>query len=91
MFEGFARIDACFITDECVLLIDAKPADRSQPSTGWFPTRTQLWRNVEGAKELAGSKPFGVILGVEKAELSSHLLGFVTWSQITSGFGLPTV
>ena len=117
LFEGFARIDACFVTDECVLLVDAKAADRSQPSTGWFPTRTQLWRNVEGAKEFAGSKPFGVILGVEheaegvaalsdavasldgsyphlgaeeKAELSSHLLGYVTWPDIVSRFERST-
>ena len=117
LFEGFARIDACFVTDECVLLVDAKPADRSQPSTAWFPTRTQLWRNVEGAKEFSAGKPFGVILGVEheaegvaaladavaslddsfphlgdeeKADLSSHLLGFVTWPDIVSRFELVT-
>ena len=117
LLEGFARIDACFVTDKCVLFVDAKSANRSQPSTAWFPMRTQLWRNVEGAKEFAGSRPFGVILGVEqeaegvtaladavasldgsyshlgdeeKAELASHLLGFVTWSDIISRFELPS-
>ena len=65
LFEGFARIDACFVSDECVLLVDAQPADAARPSTLWFPTRTQLWRNVEAAKELSAGKPFGVILVVE--------------------------
>lgn len=116
LFEGFSRVDACFVTDECVLLVVAKAVEWSQPSSAWFPTRTQLWRNVEGAKEFAGGKPFGVMLcaeheaeGVgaladaaasldgsyphlgedEKAVLSTHLLGFVTWSEVSSRFGLP--
>ena len=86
------------------------------PSTLWFEQRSQLWRNVEAAKELAGDKQFAVILVVEReadgttalanaasslagsyphldsvqrAELSSHLIGFVTWPDVVTKFGLP--
>jgi hypothetical protein len=115
LFEGFTRVDACFVTDTCVLFVEGSPRETVSPSTTWFPTRHQLWRNVEAAQEFAAGKAFGVILAVdneadgsaalaeadasrdasfphlgseEKKELSRHLLGFVTWTDVVSRFDL---
>ena len=114
-FEGFSRIDCCLITSECVLFVEGKRTEGVSPSTLWFEQRSQLWRNVEAAKELAGDKQFAVILAVEReadgtnaldsaasslagsyphldteqrTELARHLIGFVTWSEIVTRFGL---
>ncbi len=115
-FEGFSRIDCCLITSQCVLFVEGKRTESVSPSTLWFEQRSQLWRNVEAAKEFAGDKQFAVILAVEReadgttalanaasslagsyphldsgqrAELSSHLIGFVTWPDVVTKFGLP--
>lgn len=64
-FEGFTRVDACFETRECLLLIEGKRTEAVSPSTRWFKSRNQLWRNVEVAGELADEQQFGVIVGVE--------------------------
>jgi hypothetical protein len=63
-FEGFARVDCCLITEACALVVDGKCLDGS-PSTVWFPLRSRVWRHVEAAKELAGSRQYAVILAVE--------------------------
>lgn len=63
-FEGFARVDCCLITDACVLVVDGKCLDAS-PSTVWFPRRSRVWRLVEAARELAGERPFAVMLAVD--------------------------
>ena len=64
LFEGFARVSACFVTDECVIVVEDHRPDMFASSTQWFPQRNQLWRTVEAASELAGGKRFGVILAV---------------------------
>ena len=98
-----------------MLFIEGKRTESVSPSTLWFQQRSQLWRNVEAAKEFAGDKQFAVILAVEceadgttalavgatsldgsyphldseqRAELSRHLIGFVTWPGIVARFGL---
>ena len=108
-FEGFSHIDCCLITDTCVVFVAGKRTEVVSPSTFWFLKRSQLWRNVEAAKEFAGSRQFAVILAVEnevdgtsalsdaavslsesyphldadqQGELSRHLIGFVTWSEL---------
>ena len=115
-FEGFSRIDCCLITSQCVLFVEGKRTESVSPSTLWFQERSQLWRNVEAAKEFAGDKEFAVILAVEReadgttalasaassldgsyphldagqrTELARHLVGFVTWPEIVTRFGLP--
>ncbi|HXG90310.1 MAG TPA: hypothetical protein VNJ02_18440 [Vicinamibacterales bacterium] len=65
LFEGFARVDCCLVTDRCVIVIDAKPAEAGSPSSVWYEGRTQLWRHVEAAKDVAGDKQFAVIVVVE--------------------------
>ena len=66
-FEGFTHIDCCLVTDECVLFVEGKRTEGVSPSTRWFEQRSQLWRNVEAAKEFAGAKEFAMILAVENA------------------------
>jgi len=65
LFEGFTRVDACFVTDTCVLFVQTLRADTMASSSRWFPTRLSVWRDVEAAQELAAGKAFGVILAVE--------------------------
>jgi hypothetical protein len=64
-FEGFSHVDCCLITSTCVLFVEGKRTESVSPSTLWFQQRSQLWRNVEAAKEFAGQKQFAVILAVE--------------------------
>ena len=63
--EGFTHIDCCLVTDDCVLFVEGKRTEGVSPATRWFQQRSQLWRNVEAAKEFAGAKEFAVILAVE--------------------------
>jgi len=51
-----------------VVFIEGKRTEIVSPSTRWFRTRNQLWRNVEVAGELAAGRAFGVILCVESVE-----------------------
>jgi hypothetical protein len=67
-FEGFSRIDCGLITDKCVLFIEGKRTETISPSTLWFEQRSQLWRNVEVAREFAGAKQFGVVLALESEQ-----------------------
>ena len=64
-FEGFSHIDCCLMTGRCVLFVEGKRTESVSPSTLWFQQRSQLWRNVEAAREFAGQKQFAVILAVE--------------------------
>ncbi len=64
-FEGFSHVDCCLITEKCVIFVEGKRTEAVAPSTLWFGKRSQIWRNVEVAREFAQSKQFGVILAVE--------------------------
>jgi hypothetical protein len=64
-FEGFSHIDCCLVTDRCVVFVEGKRTETVSPSTLWFEQRSQIWRNVEVAREFAGGRQFGVILAVE--------------------------
>jgi hypothetical protein len=65
-FEGFTHADCCLETDTLLLLIEGKRTEPVSSSTRWFAQRSQLWRNVEAAKELANGRAFGVIVTVEQ-------------------------
>lgn len=54
-FEGFTHVDACFETEECLLVVEGKRTELVSPSSRWFSSRNQLWRNVEVAGELANA------------------------------------
>lgn len=66
-FEGFTNIDCCLIGENLVLFVEGKRTDSVSPSTLWFSERSQLWRNVEAARDFGFSKgkDFAVILAVE--------------------------
>ena len=63
-FEGFTHVDCCLITDTCVVFVEGEPTQGTSPSTRWFQQRSQVWRNVEAAKEFAGEREFAMILAV---------------------------
>jgi hypothetical protein len=65
LFEGFARVDACFVTDSTVLILDRWRDDLLASSSRWYPDRAQIWRNLEATREFAGSRAFGLILVVD--------------------------
>lgn len=64
-FEGFSALDCCLVTDRAVIVIEGKRTERVSSKVLWYPSRNQLWRNVEAAQTLAGPRTFGVIVGVE--------------------------
>jgi hypothetical protein len=70
-FEGFSVIDCCLVTPSVVLFIEGKRTEPVSGATAWYPTRHQLWRNVEVAAELAHGRQFGVVLAVED-EVHGH-------------------
>jgi hypothetical protein len=66
-FEGFSHIDCCLITDSLVLFVEGERTEAVSPSTLWFKQRSQIWRNVEAAREYAAGREFVVLLAVEGA------------------------
>ena len=67
-FEGFTHTDCYLETDALLLIIEGKLTEVVSPSTRWYAERSQVWRNVEAAKELANGRAFGVIVAVERDE-----------------------
>lgn len=64
-FEGFTHVDCCLATDRLLLFIEGKRTDVLASATDWFPSRNQLARNLEVAKESARGQEFAVLLIVE--------------------------
>ena len=64
-FEGRSHIDCCLIAENLVLFVEGKRTEGVSPSTLWFSKRSQLWRNVEAARDCSKGKDFAVILAVE--------------------------
>ena len=64
-FEGFTHVDCCLMTTRLVLFVEGTRTEVVSSSTRWFATRSQLWRNVEAAKELGLGREAAVILAVE--------------------------
>ena len=65
LFEGFARVDACFVSDTTVLVVERWRDSLTTSSSRWYPDRVQLWRDVEAVREFAASRKYGVILAVD--------------------------
>ena len=57
-FEGFTKVDCFIATDRLKVYVEGKRTELLSPSTAWFPQRNQLVRNVEAAREDAGTVPF---------------------------------
>ena len=65
LFEGFARVDACFVSDTAVLVVERWRDSLTASSSRWYPERVQVWRDVDAVREFAGSRKYGVILAVD--------------------------
>jgi hypothetical protein len=65
LFEGFARVDACFVTERNVMIVERWRDDLTSSSSRWYPDRVQLWRDLEATREFAASRTFGLILLVD--------------------------
>lgn len=65
LFEGFARVDACLVTEHAVVVVERWRDDLLTSSSRWYPDRVQLWRDVEATQEFAADRAFGVILLVD--------------------------
>jgi hypothetical protein len=48
-----------------VLVIEGKRNESLSGSTHWYTGRNQLHRNLEAARDMAGSREFGVIIAAE--------------------------
>jgi hypothetical protein len=66
-FEGFTSVDCLLETERLVVFVEGKRTEAISKSTDWFPKRNQVIRNLEAAKERAGSsKEYAVLLCAEK-------------------------
>ncbi len=70
-FEGFTHTDCYLETDALLLIIEGKRTEVVSPSTRWYAERSQVWRNVEAAKELANGRAFGVIVAVMPCSIAT--------------------
>ena len=66
-FEGWTNVDCWLETEKIVIFIEGKRTEGISSATHWYPSRNQLVRNIEVAKEWAEpqGKQFGVILCAE--------------------------
>jgi hypothetical protein len=65
-FEGFTSVDCSLETENFLLFIEGKRTDILSPSTEWFEGRSQLLRNLETCKEIAGEKQYFVLVICEE-------------------------
>lgn len=52
-FEGSSHIDCVLETDRLVVTVEGKRTETLSPATHWYPSRSQLGRNLEAARQLA--------------------------------------
>ncbi len=65
LFEGFARVDACFVSETTVLVVERWRDSLTESSSRWYPGRVQVWRDVDALREFAAGRKFGVVLAVD--------------------------
>ena len=70
-FEGWTSFDCWLETDSLLLFIEGKRTEDFSKSTGWYPARNQLVRNVEVAAEQARKvgKDYAVLVCAEHSVL----------------------
>ena len=76
-FEGVTKVDFAVQTERLIVFVEGKRTEKISASTHWFPSRSQLVRNLEVVGELAGGRACGVLLVVEEPvpELDGKTLG----------------
>ena len=65
-FEGFTSVDCLLETDRLLVLVEGKRTEPVSSSTHWFPDRNQVIRNLECARQMAGTKNYAVLVCAEK-------------------------
>lgn len=65
-FEGISSIDCVLATDRIVVTVEGKRTEPLSPATDWYPSRTQIVRNLEAARQLAAGRAWGTIVISEK-------------------------
>lgn len=65
-FEGTSRLDCVLLTDRLVLTIEGKRTEPLSAATAWYPSRSQLVRNLEAARFLARGRVWGSLLMSEE-------------------------
>lgn len=61
-FEGTSMIDCVLLTDALVVTVEGKRTEPLSPATSWYPSRSQLVRNLEAAKQLAEGRAWASML-----------------------------
>ena len=65
-FEGVTQLDCVLMTDRLVVTVEGKRRESLSPATDWFPQRSQLVRNLEGARQLAEGRRWASLLLSER-------------------------
>jgi hypothetical protein len=61
-FEEPVVLDCVLITGRIVITVTGKRDQGLRPATPWYPLRTDLIRNLEAARQLAGGRRWGSLL-----------------------------
>lgn len=61
-FEEIGRLDCVLMTGRLVVTIAARGPGSLAPATPWYPARTRLVRDLESARQLAGSRRWATLL-----------------------------
>jgi hypothetical protein len=64
-FEGTSMLDCVLLTDRLVVTMEGKRTEPLSAATDWYPKRSQLVRNLEAAKQLAGGRRWASLLLAE--------------------------
>ncbi len=81
-FEELARLDCVLITDRLVVTIAGKRTESLEPATEWYPERSELVRNLEGARLLAQDRRWASLV------LSDEPLADATGEQLARGIAV---
>ena len=75
-FEPVTHLECLLMTDRLVVTIATDTEDPRAAATPWYPSRSRLVRDLEAARQLAGSRLWGcLILSEAPIEIGEELLG----------------
>ncbi len=84
LFEGFARVDACFVTEHAVMVFEPWREELGASCSRWYPDRVQVWRDLEATREFAAAKKYGLVLVVDDEDEGVAALAAVADSMSAS-------
>jgi hypothetical protein len=65
-FEGWTSVDCLLPARNIRIYVEGKRTDVLAPSTNWYPSRNQLARNLESARDDAHGTPFACLVIAEQ-------------------------